>query len=1164
MTRSLSLLLLCLSALCLALTGNLPAAHAQSITGEISGTVKDSTGAVVPGATVTLINTDTKETVRKVQSDTQGYYTAPLLQIGTYTVMAARDGFNISKADDIQLHVSDRITVDLVLGIKAVNETVTVTTETKVAPNLESAAQTSVITGTEIKELALNTRNFEQMIQLSPGVNFGGDTDQNFTGQVSPSGSTNNVNISVDGQRVTQNAYLLDGTDMLSHGQNNQVALFPSIDSIQELRIVRDSYGAQYGGGGAAQIELITKAGGSTYHGDLYVFARNAIFNANNFFLNRDIPPQPRPEDSAYDGGLSVGGPVYIPKLLTKLKSNTFFFVSLQFTRDKVGSVDSVANDPSPAQLAGNFAPDMVCTGYTNGVCSGYGTQVPLANFDPEAMAYIKDILAYVPGPNTSSTQAAQGLTLNQIGIHNENQELVRIDHSFNQRLSMFFRYIHDPIFVGSPYGYNRANGYPGVSNSNIATYGDGYMVHATYALTPATVLDAAFSFQPYAINVQPAGLILSSNSPDIQPILPFPSIPASNTGQTVPRVPSVSINNGSALNAAGPSNDADRTYQAFANLFHVFGQHSVSTGVNFEHFYEKVNQGTANAGTFSFTSAGDTIMGNTTTFELSVANFLLGHVATFNQSTIDPIADTRANLLEAYVQDDWKILPRLTLSGGVRYTFAKQPTDAEGHLGSFDPRFYNPANAPTIQGGTTTNVTGTLCLTAPCLGGVSPNPNYSANTYDGVIVGGSSSPYGGAVTKQPFLTFAPRFGFALDVYGDGKTSLRGGFGLFYNQVPLGVVQTAVYQNPNYVLNYSFQGVSFSDPAAGTVLGNPPNVSGVSSNWRVPYTAAYSLGVQQQLPGDILFDVRYVGNQNRHLPGQVDINQPIPGEYITAGIIPKNAVTTTNTPFLNQIRPYKGYSVINSEVPAFTANYNALQVEVNRKFAKRSRVTIAYTWSRDLTDSLADQGAVPQDTYDPKGEYGLSALDRRHVLIAHFVYELPYYQDQKGWKGHILGGYEFSGIVTAAAGEALTAITNSTADPAGVGLLSAGALEQQRPNQIADPNVGAPHGGGSHLNNPLVWFNEKSDYANVTAGTVFGNEKTGAVRGPGYQVWNLDLFKNIALTENSHLQFRVEAFNIWNHTNFTTIQLQLGTALAGNVTAARDPREMQFGVKYIF
>ena len=284
---------------------------------------------------------------------------------------------------------------------------------------------------------------------------------------------------------------------------------------------------------------------------------------------------------------------------------------------------------------------------------------------------------------------------------------------------------------------------------------------------------------------------------------------------------------------------------------------------------------------------------------------------------------------------------------------------------------------------------------------------------------------------------------------------------------------------------------------------------------------------------------------------------------MTAGIIPGNSVTTANTVYLNQIRPYKGYGPILSEVPEFTSNYNGLQVEANRKLGTQSRISVNYTWSRSLTDSLADSGAAPQNSYDPKAEYGLAAIDRRHVFTGHFVYHLPFYASQKGWKGHLLGGYEFSGIVTMAAGKPLTTLSNTPVDPAGQGVLAGGAIEAVRPNQIGDPNSDAPH-APDHLSPILTWFNITQHFTLAPSASLPGNERSGAVRGPGYQVWNIDFFKNLALTSGTHLQFRVEAANVFNHTNWTTIQMQLNNLSAGQATAARDARTMQVGAKYIF
>jgi hypothetical protein len=1112
----------------------LPAtAGAQVITGEINGVVTDPTGALIPNAQVTITNMDTGVVVRTITADSKGAYTAPLLQIGTYSIQVTSPGFKPRSIDGIEVDVSDNVRIDMHLIAASDKETVTVTENNNLAPQMENAATSTVISGSEIKDLALNTRNFEQVVLLEPGVSFGGTSDQLYTGLVAPNGKNNNADIEINGQRPTDNAWVLDGGDILAHNTGQQVFIFPSIEALQEIKVLRNSYGAQYGGGGSAQIQLITKAGGSAYHGDVYFYLRNAALNANSYFNN--LAGQPRPQDNEYTAGFTIGGPLFIPKIYPKEKSKTFFYYSLDIHRDAVASVENLNNVPTYAELAGNF-PAPVCVAISAaGKCTQTSTTVSPIN--PIAQEYIKDVFSKLPAVN--NPENPQGLIEDPIGLHNQTQSLVRIDHSFSARLSAFFRYVHDPIFIQSANGYNQNQGYPGISTTNINTFGDSYLIHATYALTSATVMDGGFAYQPYGITAVPIGTVASVNSPDVQIQLPYVS--------TLDRVPGLNFNS-QTYTATGQLNDENKEYQAFGNIFHVFGRHSVSAGFNFEHYSEVVNQGGLNAGQFNFTDVGKPA-GGATSFTQSLANFETGYITTFQQNSIDPVATPHTTMYEAYIQDDWKVRPRLTVNVGVRYSFFRETTDSNGHLGSFNPQYYNPTLAPAIDSA------GNICAASPCAGGGLPNPNYVPGTYTGVVQGAINSPFGNAVTPQPWLNFAPRVGFAYDVFGDGKTSLRAGYGIYYDQTELVIEKQTVSNNPYYV-----QAVTFNNPGSFASPGSSPStaplsVFGMDGRWKTPYTQAYSMDIQQQFPGETLFEVAYSGNVSTHLIGELDVNQPAAGEYLSTGLFTGN-VTNTNTPLLNQIRPFRGYGTIIDEATVFTANYNALQATLNKRLGTTSRISINYTWARGLTTNQFDDNGAPQDTYDIPAEYGLVAYDRRHILVGHFVYAEPFFKQQKGFTGHLLGGWELSGIATFAAGLPLT-VTSGNTDPAGQGILAPSSPEIARPNVFGDPNQNAQH-------TLTQWF-DKTHFKGVPSGVGQpGDERNGVVRGPGYQVWSLDLFKNVLITEKLDFQVHAEALNAFNHVNWTTVDTSQLDATEGTVTAARDPRELQLGVKLIF
>jgi hypothetical protein len=1126
-------------------------AGAQDITGKITGTVIDPNGARVSAASVVVTNTDTGEVVRALKTDSNGTYDAPLLQVGTYSISVTAAGFAPKSINHIQVDVSAALKIDLKLEVGSSSDTVTVNSANNMAPDLENGAVNSVVSGSEMKDLALNTRNFEQMVQLQPGVVYGGTSDQLYTGRISPSGQANNANLAINGLRSDQNAWTLDGADMLDHNTGSNVVVYPSIEATQELKVLRNSYGAQYGGGGNAQIQMVTRAGGSQFHGDMHVFVRNAIFDANDYF-NNEIGAV-RPEDDQYTGGLTIGGPLSVPHLLGAGKLKTFFFYSLEVKRDAVATVESFTDIPTLAERMGTFS-TLVCIQrqpYPSTACTSAGKvyQVPVIN--PIAQEYLKDVYSSVPAPNNPND--AHGLILDQLGTHNETQQLVRLDRAFGPRFSMFVRFVHDPINLLTPNGLFQNQGYPNVTTTTAQTPSNAYLVHATYALNNTTVIDLSASYQPYSINAQPVGTLSSQVSPDVQINLPFPS--------SLRRIPGLQYQGGQAVTATGPYSDRNASFQVFGNIFHTVGLHSLSAGFNYELYRETVNEGTLNAGLFNFNSTAITGSG-TNGFQQSFADFLTGTVKTFQQNSIDPVSNAHIQMTEAYLQDDWKARPRLTVNAGVRYSFFQQPRTADKTLGSFEPSFFNPTQAAAIDSN------GNLCTTvtvptAPCAGGATPNLSY--NPLNGIVQGGVNSPFGNAVSRQPLLNFAPRIGFALDVFGDAKTSLKGGYGVYYLQTQLNIAHQAVYNNPAYV-----QVVTYANPASPPSFANPGtpastaplSVEGIDKNWHTPYSQGYSLEVQQQFPHQILADIAYSGNVSTHLPGQVDLNQPYPGEYVTSGIFTSanNVINVTNTPLLNQIRPFLGYGTIISEQTVFTGNYNALQTSLNKQLGTTARLSVNYTWARGLTTSQSATSAAPQNTYDPKAEYGLVNYDRRNVLTVHFVYGLPYYKAQHGVAGHLLGGWQTAGIVTAASGLPLT-ITTANTDPAGLGLLAPNSPEIERPDTTGgNPNDDAPH-------TQNAWFN-KSHFVNVPTGlgTVprVGDTRNGSVRGPGYQVWNIDIFKDVLTSDHTKLQFRAEAFNIFNHVNWTTVNTGQINAIFGQVTADRDPRQMQFGARFVF
>jgi hypothetical protein len=1120
----------------------------QEITGNIVGTVSDSTGAAIPGATVIVKNTNTN-IVKTYTTDDQGRYVATLLPIGRYSVTVEAKGFQKYVKANIELNVNDRLTISPQLRVGSSEQVIEVQAEATQV-DTQSAAATGLVTGTQVRELSLNNRNYEQLLTLVPGVTSTA-SDQIYVGATNPLG-TNTVNFSVNGGRTSQNNWMVDGADNVDRGSNLTLLSFPSVDAIAEFSLVRGAYDPEFGRNAGGQINVVTRSGTSSFHGSAYEFLRNDKLNANTYLNKNKAVPTPRNPLRYNDFGWTFGGPIYIPGRYNTQKNRTFFFFSQEFRR-VITYTSQLATVANANERTGIFA-HPVCTAWSGTTCTATGTTIPQSAWSVTAGNYLKDIYSKIPVPDPITHQFLSQYR----ALNNFREEMLKVDQNFGSKLSISAKLLWDSIPSEEPGGLFTGSPIAGVSGTKTNSPGHNFTFRGTYTITPTLLLDAGYAYSYGAILSDITGSIARSASPNINPTLPYTP--------TLARVPTVTMTGLSSLTGFGPYRDYNRNHSVFGNVSKVTGRHNIKAGAIYYHYQKTENAGGNNVGTFAFDTSGNpcptasTAGCNgvaTSSFEQSWANFLLGHVSSFTQDQYDLTPDIRDNQFEFYGQDKIALKSNLTLTVGFRWSFFRQPTDASGRLTNFDPATYDPSKAPCFT------PAGLINLGAPC------NANW--DPLNGIIIAGQNSPYGSKVGSEDNRAIAPRVGIAWDPFKNGKTSIRAGFGMFYDTTLFGTVEQNIFANPPFVNSPNIPNTSFDNPAGGTasVNASPKRVySRVPVNLKTPYTEQWSLDFQQELTPSLMIDVGYYGSVGRHLIGILDINQPQPGVYktevatcsatVTTNCVPANGfITTSNISLINPIRPYPGYVGIDGIRPWFDSNYNSLQVQLQKKFSHDSLFNVAYTWSHALTNNQTDRSTAPQNSYNFQGDYGPMQQDRRHVITGNYVYYLPWFADQKGLAGHILGGWELSGIITAQSGVPLTIGTASTTnDFAGQGCRGPSPCAV-RPDQIGDPNANAPHTFAK-------WF-DTSVFVNPPAGQYRpGNSRRGTILGPG--LWRVDfsVFKNIKITERVNTQFRAETFNLFNHTNFNDVNTSTTSPTFGAITSTRDPRQIQLGLKLSF
>ena len=962
----------------------------------------------------------------------------------------------------------------------------------------------------------------------------------------------------------------MDGADTTDRGANLTVQTYPSVDAIAEFSVLRSLYPAESGRSAGGQVNVVTKSGTSDFHGSLYEFFRNDWLNANSFLTNRSFPlgrdanGKARRVPFRYNNfGGTVGGPLVFPRFgeggPSLIKGKTFFFYSEELRRVVVYPTFNTTV-PSSAMRQGIFS-QPVCIGPVANPCSTTlpaGTALPQNLRSPLASAYIQDIYNKLPLPDSTGN-----LFFPARGIFNFRQELIRVDHKFTNNLSAYYRFENDSIPTIDPVGlFGQGAGQPFVSTTQTNSPGRTHVGRATWIQSPSTVWEFGGSYSFGDVPSRVIGLLANENSPDI--VANLPAFPFAVTRGRVPSISNtVAEREGfNGLITFGPYSDFSYNKSAFGTVSKVFGAHTAKFGMSISKIRKHENSlGGTNEGTFGAVSSTPTRPSGTSATNQLWANFMMGTFQFFRQNQFDLTADLSATSIEGFAQDEWHYKPNITLYYGVRFSRFGQPWDKNGRMTSFNPATYSPSQAfQVLANGLRVAGTGNP------LNGIMVNSQVS-------VPGAAVSPWGKSVAPTR-NNFAPRLGIAWDPFKKGTTSIRAGYGMYFDQLSFSFAETdLVARNPPFQQQITINPTTLDNPLGGATAVNlsVQDVGGIDQNFKTPYVQSWSLDVQHQLGTKTVVTAGYFGSRGTHLSGLLDKNLLPPGFALTQTCRTNSTnpptfgpcqspgqvfTSSTQELILNQIRPFRGYGAVRMLETRFNSNYHSLQVTGQHRFTSSSQVNLAYTWSRNMTNSQNESATAPQNPYDLRNEYARANLDRRHVLSINYIYELPFFRDQKNFTEKFLGGWQLSGITSYFTGLGFSPATSSN-DPAGLGLLGS-SPSGARPDMICDPNQNAPH--------RFEQFFNTACFANPPAGVNrVGNAGRNVIFGPSTTRFDATLSKSFRFDESRSLQLRWELFNIFNHTNFTTVGLNITTASTyGIVTAVRDPRTMQLGMKFLF
>ena len=1143
----------CLLVLCPILT-----VGQSQTTGRISGTVRDPNGAIIVGAEVTVKSLATAEE-RKVTTDAEGNYAVPQLSPGTYRVSVTASGFKKAEVESFRVVITETSTFDVNLELGTISEQAVISLS---GPLIQTGGPQlgRVVDSRAVAELPLATRNFLQILALSPGT-FADLPDNTAVGR-------NSQAVSVNGARRTQNNFEINGIDANSLSQNNAISIaVPAPETIEEFKVQTSLYDATFGRGAGGSVQAVTKGGTNEFHSAVYEYFRDDVLNANNPFLKAAGVRRPELKRSVF-GGL-VGGPVKTER--------AFFFASYQGTRERNGASPNsltssvliargLTDDRSEQTLLATFRPQLPGA-------------LPATSIHPSALALLNTKLPngqfLIPTPQADGRYSGS-----EVSTYREDQFNANLDYRLNEKdwLAVKFFFSNAPQFVALPdgganvpgFGADRKNDNRLISVQNIHTFSArtvneariGYSVVRTDSFGRHPVKDSDVGVRRANARVYP-GL----------GVIRIGAAGALGTGNA----------GASALTIGNAGSNVDLEFDNFAmTLVDILsitrGRHSVRMGGGIIYYRTNVTTNNSRRGTINFQSFN---------------NFLLGLA---NSSVNGEGINTRylrTTDYSLFLQDDWKLSQKLTLNLGLRYELDLPPYETRGAIGTFDPALYEPRMEVDASG----NPFG------PPVGGFVQAEN---------VIPQYDLPNVPNVGKRVFTNldpnnFGPRVGFAYSPFDSGRLTLRGGYGIFYSRPSTTHVNNTINGPPTYALGRSTPGalVRLEDPFAPLPSQDqfPTFVQGValsSSTFerrlRTPYFHQYNASVQYALRHDSVLEVAYVGTRGRNLFRNLRINQArLASTQQPIVNVVTGEVITTNTPANAVLRaPYQGVDIVGFQQFQYSAEsaYNSLQLSLTKRLSRGLQLLASYTYAKSLDNASgfadSDGSVVLGNQLDNQASRGLSDFDGKHRFVLSYLWDLPQPAfAAKSKPGRLLfSGWQVAGIITAMSGHPL-----DVADTAAGSFYFGPNSGLARPNwapgaTLSTATTNVPSG---YFFNPFAFVRpvlhtgqpipSSNDAARAGAtGTDLGNVGRNVLRGPQQKNVDFSVIKRFQLRETKSIEFRAEFFNLFNHVNLANPISNLNAAVVDQntgqiidpgdfgriISTSNNPRLIQFALKLNF